>query len=224
MKVAYAVCLLAAIFVHGCIANDPASEPAADEVSDFVAWVGKDGLDVKQCDTTPESFNAKQECEEASKNALFNKNTPGADENAKQAAWQPMCDALLNYTCEAGTDALTNALSTAVAACDSCEYPTDTSQKRRRQSDTTTTVERSACCAGNITDDTPPPTSPSTSSPSEESGDNTSTTTPGPTEDTTTMEPSTTQGGSDSDSAINIGASGLLVTLITMMAAGVNIA
>merc|ERR1711972_4482 len=233
MKVAFAVCLLA-IFVQG--SN---TDQASDEVDDFVAWVGKDGKDgpnVKQCDTTPGDFNAKQECVDASR---LDKNSPHTtgDANDKQAAWQPMCDALLNYTCEAGTEALTDAINNAAASCGGCDYPSPADQnRRRRDKDTKTTVKRNDCCAQFISEETPPATTTAKpANPTVVTKETTAAPGPGPTlsstskpgdKDTTTMESteSSTEGGSDSDSAINIGASGLLVTLITMMAAGVNIA
>jgi len=161
-------------------------------------------------------------------------------------SWKAMCTALGEYSCPDGDS---EALSTAITDSNKCCTGKTTPPGVTTSCGDATAdhVEgRSSCCGDCITaykpDEPAPPPSPE--SPSEEGGNTTEktgetttapATTQGPTpsstskpgdDDTTTMESteSATEGGSDSDSAINIGASGLLVTLITMMAAGVNIA
>jgi len=147
--------------------------------------------------------------------------------------WDNMCDALgpnhlCPYTNEPDQPTKYENEISAISDCclNTCPVLTTGADKKYDTND-----ECCVACAGPTAEmPTTPPTT-TTAKPAEttvKTGETTTapapTTTPGPTEDTTTMEPSTTEGGSDSDSAINIRASGLLITLITMMAAGVNIA
>merc|ERR1711941_145321 len=157
----------------------------------------------------------KKDCEEASKRgtpaaASPNKRGTPADDPSTSIGtpdnWTEMCAALADFDCTSSDPTPTDVVDTFTKCCNN--------NKKGGCSDTTKTgTEQVQCCADCITssETTPAPPSPSDSS---HSGDG----------DTTTKEPSTTDGGSDPDSAINIGASGLLVTLITMMAAVINIA
>jgi len=230
MKVAFAVCLLA-LFGQCFVQGD-------DAVDDYTKWsIDPTNGIVDQCNNN--KVNPHDSCMKAANGTL----KPGGDgtatyhensgneptKNDGSGSWDAMCAALVAYSCD-DPEALDDAITESNACCTNvtiCPEPGSDDVKDGR----------SKCCGQCIAENTPPapPSSPDSSN-SEDSGNTTvktgdtttapaPTTTPGPVpEDTTTMEPSTTEGGSDSDSAINLGASGLLVTLITMMAAGVNIA
>jgi len=207
----------------------------------FAAWLTAPGTGepkgslTKVCTAlvAESDHNPKNGCNEAAKEAKPDGTSgPGQD-------WGVMCTALGQYqTCPTSTDvAYTTAIGKIHECClNICNNPTKAGY---------TDGENDQCCADccnpaamPTTKAAPPPTSQTTTATANSnSGDGESTTmqptpSPGPTpsshdsgdDHTTTEEPTTTEGGSDSDSAINIGASGLLVTLITMMAAGVNIA
>jgi len=191
---------------------------ADDEYIHFANWLLSDNADndtssLKQVCTLNNAepapgFNPKDNCTGA-----------WGDESA---AWEPMCTALGDnhpcpYTDEPSRPKPYTTTIQDISDCCTITCPVLTEDKKYDTND-----ECCAVCAG-PTDKMPttPPTSQTTSATS--SNSTTMEPTPSP-EDTTTMESTTKEGGSDSDSAINIGASGLLITLITMMAAVVNIA
>jgi len=215
----------------------PKPNPTTKSVGYFLNWAGEPNTGIVAGSCHAETPNVKKDCEEASKRGTpaaaspSKRGTPADDPSTSIGTpdnWTEMCAALADFDCTSSDPTPTDVVDTFTKCCNN--------NKKGGCSDTTKTgTEQVQCCADCITssETTPAPPSPSDSS---HSGDGEPTTTPSPgpsptpsssgsgDDDTTTKEPSTTDGGSDSDSAINIGASGLLVTLITMMAAGVNIA
>jgi len=221
--------------------------PDKESVTNFVKWAatespppGAENGVVLACDpkaqTTP-----KQACLTAQlhgKPVSGGGSGPGTADN-----WTEMCNALDNFDCDSQDPTPKDAVDDFTHCC------SDTTPGKCQDTSTYTDGQTQVkCCATCISGAIPtvPPAPPAPSDPSseesgsgdttEETGETTTAPTPSPgpsptpsssdsgDDVTTTMEPSTTEGGSDSDSAINFGASGLLVTLITMMAAGVNIA
>jgi len=173
-------------------------DPTEDSVEGFVAWVTDSSGLKAACKKSEDKRNLKEDC--------MNEQTKGQN-------WTEMCTALgENFPCDQSKGA--TMASCCGTTCQDAENFGDSTKEDCCVTCIEATATTVAPTTGPATGPSPGP-APTTAKPPAPG--------PAPPSDTTTMESTSTEEGGSDDSAFALGPSGLLVTLITLMAV-VNIA